>query len=215
MSLENVLHIIDHRDLTESDLEVMAAMDLYKPRTKFKSGDIAVLRSVPDILRLRHTYVPRFWQVRFVMSRWTYELILGMQSAAHPQGIIDSVDIPPNEYCRPVIYAHGFPHGLNPDTATWFGEPDLRRVKLRDSTEGWDRILDAAAAPYLGHDTENLRSTVIPDLAPDQYSSGSNTSLFPWEEATVHTAALLGLERPLLSRVHHDYVIDQEHDIFE
>jgi hypothetical protein len=220
MQIYNNLNIIHPNDMSEDDIATISAMDAHPPRTKFKPGDLAYLRSVPQRLAFLKgdRGIPQFWEIRFVVSLWAYELMLAVHSAPYLgfAGALERIHVPPNEYSRPMIYAHGFPHGMNPDSATWFNEPDLRRVKIRQDTQDWRTVLDCARAPFHGIDTDNLCAPFIWDIAPDCYNSGENIgSPFSYEEATMHTASLLGLESALVVPIRPwVHGIDRDHDVF-
>lgn len=216
----SAIQIIDPTCITDEDLEIIAAMDAYKPRTKFKPGDLATLRGIPEMVLIKHgkTGIPQFWQVRFAVSLWTFELMLVLQGTPGlgMDAAISRIQVPPAEYDRAMIYAHAFPHGENPDTAEWFKEPELRRVKLRSSTEEWPVLLDYAKVKYAGPDTDNLCVPWLFDIAPDYYKHGDNIGQpFPCEEATYQTAALLGLESAMSVPLRPGIALDRDHDIFD
>jgi len=218
--MDSAIQIIDPTCITDEDLELIAAMDAYVPRTKFKRGDLAVLRGIPDMLRIKHEKagIPQFWQIRFAVSMWSYELMVVLQGTPGlgMDAAISRIQVPPSEYDRPMIYAHAFPHGENPDTAEWFTELELRRVNLRAPTEDWPVLLDYAKAPYAGPDTENLCFPGLFAIAPDYYAHGENIGKpFPCEEATYHTAALLGLESAMSVPIRPGLALDRDHDIFD
>ncbi len=201
------IRILDPTSVRYQDEELLLAFDEYPPKTKFKPGDLAIIQDVPEYLALRCTDIPNIWQIRFVISTWMFELMRLVHSD-DPVGIDHAVclleerfGLTPERYFRPVIYAHGFPHGLNPDSATWFPERALRRIALRSSNEDWPVILDAARAPLLGYDESRMIAPYNFDVAPDLYANGESLGRpFHFEEAAVHSAALLGLEEALMTK---------------
>lgn len=224
------IHILDPNAIDEADEEFLYAMADYAPNTKLKPGDLAYLTEATPFLRMRGELLPRFWQIRFVISSWTYELFRLAHSPERLESeglmldraiaMLDEQKFSPTRYEKPVIYAHAFPHGLYPDSATWFPEWVLKRVSLRENNQHWERILEEARAPYAGYANRNLIAPYTLDLAPDLYKDGSNVGRpFSFEDATTHTLALLGGEEPMFRPVSADElnnsrVLDPRHDMF-
>lgn len=125
------------------------------------------------------------------------------------------------DFYKPVIYAHGWPHGNFPDTAAWFMNPkQLTKMNLLDETQPWEPLLDEFQTPLVGFDTDAPFSL---DIAPDNYAGGvSKRRPLNHEEATFHTACLLGLEEYIMVPVHPEKLLDrngtplldEQHDIF-
>lgn len=211
--------IFDPKAMTEEDEELIVAMDEYPPSTKFRAGDLGYLVRMPQYLK--HRTVARVWQVRFIISRWQYELMrlvntLPVRGIDHAITLLDQQGFMDQEYRKPILYCHAFPHGMNPDSAAWMPETSLRRWSLREYNQEWETILAEAHAPYQGYDTKHLLTPYTYDLAPDLYGNGENLGRpFSFEEATVHTAALLGMEEVMFRPKPEHYRIDPEHDIFE
>lgn len=209
--------------LRMEDEDLIQALDAYPPKTRFKPGDIASIIDAPEYLLARRRMLPRYWQIRFVVSAWAYELMrlrhnnqgITIYGLDHAAALIEERrGLLPQRYARPIIYAHGFPHGAYPDTACWFAERCLRKLPLRGPTENWELILDEAKAPFLGYNGELLAAPFTFDIAPDLYSSGENLgSPFIFEETAFHTASLLGMEQRMLSAVDPRFIHEQyEHN---
>ena len=220
------VQILDPDSLTMADEEMLAAMAEYVPNTKFKPGDLAYLTEAPPYLRSMRRLLPRVWQVRFIISKWAHELMqlshaYSVRGVDHAIALLDKQHFDPNKYDQPVLYVHGYPHGLYPDSAAWVPERILRRVTLREQNQAWNTILDEAKAPFVGYDCHHLAAPYIFDQAPDMYSNGENLGKpFSFEEATTHTAALLGMEEVLFKpvdpfQINSKRAIDPEHDIFK
>jgi hypothetical protein len=219
------IQIVDPNSLTLSDEELLVAMSEHPPATKFKAGDLAYLHEAPPYLRNTRKLLPRMWQVRFIISQWQHELMTLVQTQAvhgidHAITLLDQQGFPEAKFRKPVLYCHAFPHGMYPDSAAWLPERVLRRVTFRESNQAWMTILDEAKAPFVGYDTTGMLAPYTYDLAPDLYSKGENLGRpFSFEEATVHTAALLGMEevlcRPVDPYYINNYRVDPAHDIFK
>lgn len=219
--------IIDPRSLTLADEEMLVAMMEHAPQTTFKPGDLAYLTEVPPYVRNTRRLVPRLWQVRFIISAWQHELMMLVQTEPGLRGIdhaitkLDQHGFAPSKYRKPMLYCHAFPHGLYPDSAAWMPERVLRKITFRESNQEWPLILDEAKAPFVGYDTNKLLAPYTYDLAPDLYANGENLGRpFSFEEATVHTAALLGMEEVMFRPVdphyiNREHVVDPAHDIFK
>ena len=237
------IQIIDPDEVTPEDVELLALFDEVPPHSKFRPGDLAMIKQVTEQLRLTRDSLPPMWQIRFVVSRYAFELMRRCRGGVRAIGLdhavaqIEATAVQALEHrgvrlptaedikkwsSRAVIYAHGFPHGNNPDSAAWFPESCLRRLALRGENVDWRNVLDEAHAPFLGYDEGGSSAPFIFDVAPDLYSSGENLGVpFSFEEATVHTAALLGLENAFMRRVTPDevhsglVVIDPYHDTYD
>lgn len=230
------INVIDERMLTMQDEEIMAAMAFYLPRSKFKAGDVVMLDYIPGHLRDPKypgfkPLVPRLWKIRFVIAAWAFDLMrmaeqvggrLSLEQARitleNAAGYHQEYD-----YKKPMIYAHGYPHGEYPDTAAWLPERCLRQMKLREVNEIWPAIVEEARAPYLGYDPEKHPTLYTLDLAPDDYRSGHNLERpFAAEEPLVNALHFAGFEEEMAfplavdpneaRRI--DRPVDPEHDLF-
>jgi hypothetical protein len=193
---------------TDEDLTFVKAMTYFEPHSNMREGDLAYLIKCPLPLRQQlqqqERLIPLIWKVRFVVSAWAFDL----HKLAHtyPQRVA-GVDhaiamMADGRHHRAVIYAHAMPHGQWPDTACWFAENQLRKVSLREPVQEWPIILQEAKAPFIGYDTERIVRPFVFELAPDMYKSGENVGKpFEHEEATIHTACLLGMEPLLLGEL--------------
>ncbi len=204
------------RQLGESEQAFLETLERYPPRTKWKKGDLGRLRSVPHYM-LKRPMVPVIWQVRFIISLWTYEAYsLGNtyrntgawdDALYHYKGdvfslIHENARIPPAKFQKPVLYCHGFPHGDKPDSAGWFYEDHLVRHMTRAPTEEWPSILDQAGAPYQGFDLHDVPNGVCLDLAPDLYKGGQAIGRpFDFEEPAYQTLCTLGFENATMQDV--------------
>lgn len=218
---------IDPRSITLSDEEMLVAMSEHMPNTKFRPGDLGYLAEAPPYLRNTRKLLPRIWQVRFVVSRWQFELMRLLHShpsilgVDHAIALLEQQGFSPASYRKPVLYCHAFPHGMYPDSAAWMPDRVLKKITFRENNQEWPTILDEAKAPFVGYDDKGLIVPYTYDLAPDLYSNGENLGRpFSFEEATVHTAALLGMEEVLCRPVdpyyiNHSYTVDPAHDIFK
>jgi hypothetical protein len=221
------IQVVDPKSMTLSDAELITAMSEYTPVTAFRPGDLAYLTEAPPRLRVARNALPRMWQIRFVISAWAHEIMRLVHSVDRVMGIdhvislLESQDMQPDRYRKPIVYAHGFPHGMYPDTTAWFPERVLRKVVLKDSNQPWPAILDEAKAPYLGYNESGLMVPYTFDLAPDLYSNGENLGKpFSFEEATTHTACLLGMEEVLFKpvdpyEINNPFAVDPQSDIFK
>lgn len=220
------------KDVTEAELGLISAMDEYPPRTKFSPGDLATLRRAPTHLRMRAIkntdgLVPTFWKIRFVVSRWAYELhnLAYMNTMGYERAVrvlLEESNLDEKSWRVPMIYAHGYPHGMYPDSAAWLPEYSLKRVSLAEANADWELILDEAKAPFLGYDSGGVGSQILLDYAPDLYSNGENLGApFSHEEATFQTAAIIGLEEAMVVPQHYASIGDHhpllvpDHDIYD
>jgi hypothetical protein len=214
------IHILDQRSMTQADEEILSAMTEYPPATNLKKGDLVYLTETTPYTRISRIGVPRLWQVRLVISAWTFELHRIAQDPYHKPagidyaiGVLEAQNFPRSKWRKPIVYAHGYPHGNWPDTASWFPERVLRKITFREATQPWERILDEAQAPFRGYDASQLVVPYTFDLAPDMYSAGENLGRpFSFEQDTAHTIALLGGEEILFRPLKKE--LDREHDIF-
>lgn len=222
--IESLLHLPTTNE--EQLIHLVSLMEMYPPRTRLKPGTLAELIAHDDFAKqaiqteIKHRGgCPRVWQVRFVISRWAYDCLSAYASTIED---IANEELDPenihfieeNFYDHlyhwveestgrvaefPMIYAHGMPHGMYPNSAHWFREASLRRTVIQAPTEDWPVILDAAGAPYRGFEHEQLwAGNLMLDMAPDLYVAGRDEDIFDFEEDAVHTAAGLGLEEKLL-----------------
>jgi hypothetical protein len=219
------INILDPRQLTEYDEELIAAMAEYRPRTSLREGDFVILTEIPYWLRKRET-LPRCWKVRFVITSWAYDLMklvvqygqamsiveakLMLRTAASRQSLYDPRG--------PMVFGHGYPHGKYPDTAEWLPERALRRTMFQETTMPWQEIVAEAGAEYRGYDSD--LGHFLLDFAPDNYAGGSNIGRpFVKEEPLVNTLYLAGLEEMLeLPYVIGDRMrikeLDRDHEVF-
>lgn len=204
-----------HDSLSEADIALIEAVSYVAPDTSLGKSDICVLARPNRKQCMRRDPVANMWQIRFVISGWTYGAYLAAYKLqrdgtwhdclrAHKNDVFSMLQalnhVPPSQFRSAVIYAHAFPHGLYPDSAEWFYETHLRPYALRSSHEDWPLILDSAKALYVGHADQPLAVSL--DLAPDMYRDGENLgNPFSFEESTVHTLALLGHEEFMVKPV--------------
>jgi hypothetical protein len=225
-STELPITILDKNSLTQNDEEMLVAMSEHPPKTDFRPGDLGYLVEAVPYLKNTSKMIPRIWQVRFIISQWQHELMRLVHSEPvagidHAAALLESRGFAPANYRKPILYCHAFPHGLYPDSAAWMPVRALRRLTFRENNQQWESILDEAKAPYIGYDPTNLIAPYIYDLAPSMYADGENLGHpFSFEEATVHTAALLGMEEVMFKPVDAYYIsspyaIDPMHDIFK
>ncbi len=222
--------VLNELGLTAEEAELVQAMNEHAPETQFRDGDLVYLKRCPPRLRMQREMIPRFWKVRWVISTWAYEvhaLVHNPELAGNISGIdhiVALMEAQPSyeerRNKRSMIYAHAFPHGLYPDTAMWFTESCFRKATLTEICQTWPQVLDEAKAPFYGYDRDALLANFALDMAPDYYRDGEAIGRpFDSEEATFHTAALLGMEELMMTPVDpwaigdpHD--LDPEHDIF-
>lgn len=199
------IQVINPHGMTPEDAAFVSMLAEYPPKTKFQSGDLAMLVSVPKHFHSGLTFtepgaVPNIWEVRAVYSRFQFELHrLVHQTGGMFDWAISQIEmsrrLPPNRYREAVIYAHAFPHGQWPSTAEWFPEWCLKRLMLKAPTPDWQPILDEFSTPYVGYDPRDFGAGVVFDLAPDIYGDQrGKTQPLVFEEESFHRAALVGLE---------------------
>ncbi len=220
--------LVDPMSITPADEEIMSTLAEYAPRTKYKRGDLAMLKGeIPTKMRMTFDKIPRVWEVRFVVSKWAMEAMLTLHSRIDVQGpdhlrsIISSHGgLPESRFDQPMIYAHGYPHGLYPNTAAWLSEWSLKRLAFRDPIQPWRNIVEEAGANFYGYDASSLRKPYNFELAPDDYSHGSNLGApFVHEEENVETLCLSGFEEQLFDPIIIGQKrklrrIDEEHPVF-
>lgn len=223
----------DYRHDDEMLLDLMLE---HPPETKLWEGDVVKLKEVPPLVRNRFREsglgLPVFWKVRYVVSKWAFELHSIAHSFEHEldssqlSALMSESELRPDMYGDALVYAHALPHGMWPDSANWFPARSLRKIVIREENPDWEIVLDEAKAPWLGINTDFLGRPFVWDMAPDLYRDGENVGRpFDHEEATINTMCSLGMEDFLLgdhSAVGEHYfeeysrpMIDPEHDIFE
>lgn len=222
------INILDEH-LSLADEELLMAMTEERPRTRFREGDFVMLTRVPPYLASKREIVPRCWKIRFIVTRFAYELwatFLHYGGALSPtqceQLVENSPQFAPEHRWLPLIYAHGYPHGEYPDSTAWLPHTLLRRTIFNEHTMEWTSIIEEAGADYKGYDTNEINGHISLDLSPDNYRSGSNIGKpFRIEEPLMNVLCLhQGMEEQL--RVpyitgHQDRVkpMDRDHDIFD
>lgn len=219
------INILDERALTEFDEELLLAMAEYKPRTKLREGDFVILTEIPEWLRTK-PILPRCWKVRFVVTYWAYDLMKvayqygGAMSVSQAKSMLRQGSLRQRHYDprTPMVFGHGYPHGMYPDSAAWLPERALRRTLFRENAMPWWEIVHEAGSQYRGYDEELGRFLL--DLAPDNYAGGTNIGKpFVKEEPLVDTLHFAGLEElleiPYVIGEHRRIKeIDRDHDIF-
>jgi len=202
------LTLLNPAGMTPDDHAFVELLRKYPPRTNMKAGDICELTHLPPEYVGQGPF-PNFWEVRATYSRWQLRLhdfvqkngawkldwavaqIEAMRAIRYTE---EDSHLPP-KYTDSFVYAHAFPHGEWPSSATWFPEWCLRKTPLIAPTEGWEPILDEFSSPFVGYDPEQFAAGVVLDLAPDVYKDGRNrTRPLEFEEGAFHLACLLGLE---------------------
>ncbi len=221
--------VIDELKLTPDDEEMMQAMAMYKPRTRFAEGDFVMLMRVPDHLRAREV-LPRCWKIRFIITYWAWNVLrINKQyggKISYQQAMMMLEDYRQvnggQEYRKPMIYCHGYPHGMYPQSAAWIPEDCLRRTMFTEFNQSWEEIVDEAQAPYLGYDVEKLRGSRIEfEVAPRNYRDGRNLK-HPFRAEEPLTNQLMGIphmdeimETPIINANPHKLVqLDEDHDIY-
>lgn len=223
--------LIDPRSVTPLDEELLSVCAEYPPRTRFRRGDLALITGdIPLKLRRDHERIPRVWEVRFVVSKWAREAMLTLQSTLGadlrgPDQLRSFIDNCGGlgEYQRetPVIYAHGYPHGIYPNSLAWLPEHQLKRIPFRDPIQPWRDVVESAGSHFYGYDSNGLVKPFGWELAPDDYSHGSNLGRpFNWEEPNVETLCLGGLEEHLfdpiiIGQTRRRKKLDPDHDFLQ
>lgn len=202
--------IVDPMAFTPDDEELLALLAEYPPKTKFRRGDIGMLiGDIPTRMREKLDSIPRFWEVKFVISKWAREVMLTLHSRIdivgpdHLRDIITSHGgLPEWRYERPVFYCVGYPHGKNSNTACFIDEANLKRVNYRNPIQEWPDTIQEAGAEFYGYDVEKMVKPYSFAYAPDDYSHGvSLKHPFRHEEATVQTMCVAGLEEHLFDNI--------------
>lgn len=197
--------IIDPHGFTENDASLVQAMASYAPQCRFQAGDLVMLTEVPGHLLRRGAVLPRIWKIRFIVTRYAYELMqiawqhggnIGMDRGI---SLLERHRVDSSEYRKPVIFAHGYPHGMWPGTATWLPVRVLMRAPFREDNVQWRQIVESAGADFLGYDPERAQASIGFPVAPDDYSMGQNIGKpFDHEENVTHAACLSGLEEAMM-----------------
>lgn len=219
------ISIVDSMRLTQNDEELIQAMAQHRPRTKFKPGDLAYLTDIPFHIRTRNTVIPQVWKIRFIVTAWAYELMVvamehgGNIGMDHAISLLQRTKYDESQNRKPVIYAHGYPHGHYPNTAAWMPERTLKRLVFREPNAQWQQVVEEAGASFFGYDKERIATSFTFPMAPDDYSHGANIGRpFQHEEEVTHTACLSGLEEhlfvPLRVGGGKRPVLDAHHDVF-
>lgn len=227
--------LLDPAAVTEHDIEIIQALDQYPPQTEYQPGDLFYVRERPSYMNVKYRdplEMPQMWKVRFVISKWAWYLMSIIETQGtdfvkgpdHAVALVDRAKLKNIHYYDPVIYAHAYPHGTNPDSAAWFEERDskgrviMERVYFREVLPAWPVILDEARAQYFPIDPGVSRAPFMWNQAPDLYQDGENIGKpFRHEDATVDAICM----NPQLERVLFDrkarkdrLLLDPEHDIF-
>lgn len=221
---------VEEPDLSETDNLLIRALSDFAPLTALKNGDLCVVKKLRKDLRVRFrgSGIPMFWKVQFVASRAQLELYKGTLAAGRA-GLIGLEDLTEDinssvfngfsteeSWLRSYVYAHGFPHGMHPNTASWFEEGALQRVMLEVPDMDWEPVLDEFHTQFRGYELPDF-THVSMDLAPDLYALGLNLERpLLHEEETFHAGALLGLEEDMATPAEVDQLpeLDPEHDIY-
>jgi hypothetical protein len=212
--------------LSLHDEDLIAEMAKFRPRTRLREGDFVLLTSVPHYLKYRRI-LPRCWKVRFVVTRWAYELMSitlqhgGTLTLDHAKQQLERFSrMRPQDVRTPMIFAHGYPHGQYPDSAAWLPWELVRRTTFRELAMPWPEIVEEAGANYLGYDSDKLPTRFVFDVAPDNYAHGDDIGRpFRAEEPLVHTLHYAGLDEMLdlpfiVGERQRIREIDRDHDIF-
>lgn len=198
--------IVNPDETDEYHIGVLDTAMHITPMTKFKEGDLAmILGEVPGYIRKKYQEarrgIPRVWKIRYVVSMWTLNVMRMVQAGEqiwgvdHAMAMLEADGINERELPRALLYAHGYPHALYPNTAQWFTADALKKIALREPNVTWPVVLDGAKTRFQAYtDPGNL----VLDLAPDRYGEGQRlTRPFEHEETTTHIAASLGLEEAM------------------
>lgn len=199
--------VTDSYNFDEKDHGAMEVMKAIPPQSRLRAGDLARLTIVPSHMRRRFSAeglaIPRVWKIRHVLSRWSLEVynmyrngevIYGIDHAAN---MLELDGVALKDFTRTLIYAHGYPHGHYPNTASWFDSYMLQKLVIREMNEIWPEILDESDTMFTGYDPHCGHLHL--DLAPDLYALGKNIKRpFRHEEPATHTAASLGLEELMM-----------------
>lgn len=232
--LDNGLRIQPlHEYLGPREEDYLFLMNEHPPDTKLKHGDLVFLTHVPSRIRDNDWFdeygVPRYWKVQFVVSMYQFEMHTTMQSFHFDSDqavtyLERTGTMHPRDYRKPMVYAHGFPHGDNPNTACWFPERILRRLVLRTEDVDWEPTLDEFKTSFEGYQSHECLGGFVLDLAPDLYGESCELIGGPLshEEATFDTAAHMGLEASMMTKrrareyeqMYRNGDPDHDHDVF-
>jgi len=200
------IKLLNPAGATPDDEMIIQTLASVPPKTKFQTGDLALLIEVPKHLQ-HQGVIPRMWEVRLVVSRYQFEFhrLLHQTGGMHDYAIahIEAARrLPRNRWAEPVIYAHAFPHGEWPSSAEWFPGHCLRRLAMRAPTEEWEPILDEFSTPFIGYDPSMFGAGVVFDLAPDIYGDQrAHKRPLVFEEDSFHRVCLFGLEEEAMVAV--------------
>ncbi len=215
------LTIIDESRLTDYDIGLIDTLGEIAPRTRFQDGDLCTIRPAPHMRRntvligkhhlpetlvtrfmSRGLKIPRVWKIRSIISAWTFDVLSAIQAGEfiygsdHAHTLLDPQGVKGWEFAQPLIYAHGYPHAMYPNTATYFDPEMLCLLPLREENVVWPEILDEAQTHFVGY---KASGNVVHDLAPNLYGQGVRLKHpFRHEEVGTHTAALLGFEEAMM-----------------
>lgn len=231
------LLILDPGAITEHDLELISALGFHPPNTEYSPGDLLRLRvdALPAYMRARFPNpheIPPVWKVRFVISKWAWNLMSILESEGssfisgtdHAIARVEQSKLSPHNYTDAILYIHAYPHGLNPDSTLWLEERNKRGVRtterffVREENPQWPQILDEARAHFVGFDPSTARTPISWNLSPDLYQDGENIGKpFVHEYSTVDLMCSNGLERLLFDkRINKERVqIDPEHPLLK
>lgn len=190
---------LNHLGPTPDEFEFLDNMQAYPPKTSFKPGDLGMIRR--RYISGSHEAFPKIWQVRFVVSKYQYQMheIIHRYPGIGFDHAHDFLPFDDRLFCDPMVYAHAFPHGIYPNTCHWFEGFELKRMMLRAPTEDWEPILDEFETPFLGVDTSGLGASFHLDLAPDRYDiAARRKNPLSFEEGAFHSACLVGLEETMV-----------------
>jgi hypothetical protein len=208
----------------EPDWDLLSVFDDFTPITRLRRGDLVCLKELSEDsawapLALADV-IPRVWEVRFIASLWARDAMSLLHcmpdvvDGEHLRNMLlaryghrgrvgrGAFSLSPAESDRAVVYAHGYPHGMYPNTAAWIPESKLVKLPHRDPIQPWETVVNHAGAEFHGYDGSQLLRPYHFDFAPDDYSHGSNLGHpFEWEEPNVQTLCLLGLEDRLFDPI--------------
>lgn len=197
------INIFNKLGTNEMDEELLQAMLLYRPDTRFKDGDFALLMEYPNyLIRKFKGLVPRVWKIRMVITSWAWDLL---KVASVHQGVItakQAIRLLESQrglgefthWGHPLIFATAFPQGWYPNSAAWIPDRFMRRLIRRQAHQKWSVMLPEQKADYRGYDTDTIRTNFMFDLEPARYQDGRDIGRpLEAEEAMVQTLYLSGL----------------------
>jgi hypothetical protein len=221
------INVLSPYGLTEEDEELLHLLSLYTPRCKFREGDIALLTHVPEYMKKGRTKLPKFWKVRFVITRWAWDLVKvathygSTLSAEQAMTLLENFKhYEKNEKREPLIFGHGYPHGKNKGLVTWLPYQYLRQTIHSEPTEPWEGIVHEFSAEYAGYDDNEIKRSFHWDLEPNNYHDGRNLDHpLVAEEPLVQKLYMAGLgshlESPyIIGEPDRLRPIDRDHDVF-